>query len=360
MSQKIQIGTHDLSDDSPAYIVAELSANHNGSLARAKQIIAAAADAGADAVKLQTYKPDTITMESHAQYFHAHGLWEGQTLYELYQQAYTPWEWHKELIAYAADNGLDCFSSPFDPTAVDFLEELGVPAYKVASFEINDIPLLRKIAAAKKPIILSTGIAWLEDIDLAVRTCLNEGNDQLMLLKCVSAYPAPFEHMNLRNLPQMHQTFGCLTGLSDHSLGDEAAIAGVTLGAKMIEKHLTLNRADGGPDAAFSMEPGEFAQMVKKIRNVEAALGSAAYTLNADQIKSRKDSRSLFIAENMKKGDFFSTENLKSVRPGVGLHTKYFSQLLGQRAACDLTKGTPMAWNYIDWNGRPQEQGEST
>ncbi len=356
INNHIQIGKHIISADSPVYIVAELSANHNGSIHRAKSIIDAAADAGADAIKLQTYTPDTITMESDAECFKAHGLWEGKTLYTLYQQAYTPWEWQKELVEYAVNQGLDCFSSPFDVTAVDFLESLHIPAYKVASFEITDIPLIQKIAATGKPVIFSTGIAYLEDIGLAVRTCLNEANRQIALLKCISAYPAPFNNMNLNNIPSIQQMFGCIVGLSDHTCGDEAAIAAVALGAKIIEKHLTLKRSDGGADAAFSMEPKEFAQMARKIRNVEAALGKTAYELNAEQRKSRKDSRSLFVTENMKKGDFFTKANLKSIRPGAGLHTKYYAQLLGHPAVCDIPKGTPMDWSYIDWqNGLPDE-----
>lgn len=357
MNKSIQIGKHIISDDSSVYIVAELSANHNGSIHRAKAIIDAAADAGADAVKLQTYTPDTITMDCSADCFKAHGLWDGLTLYELYQQAYTPWEWQKELVAYAAFKGLDCFSSPFDVTAVDFLETLQVPAYKVASFEINDIPLIQKIAATGKPVILSTGIAYLEDIDLAVRTCRNEGNHHIALLKCISAYPAPFANMNLNHIPAIKQMFGCIVGLSDHTLGDETAVAGVALGAKIIEKHLALNRNDGGPDAAFSMNPKEFAQMIRKIRNVESALGKSDYGLNAEQIKSRRDSRSLFVAKNMKKGDRFTEENLRSIRPGGGLHTKYYTQLLGQLAVCDIPKGTPMDWKYIDWHSNLPDEG---
>jgi pseudaminic acid synthase len=348
LNKEIKIGNHVITENGPVYIVAEMSANHKMDLNRAKEIVDAAADAGADAVKLQTYTPDTITMNGSAEYFQARGLWKGQTLYELYQKAYTPWEWHEELMQHAKARGIGCFSSPFDLTAIDFLEKLEVPAYKVASFEINDIPFIKKIAKTGKPVIISTGIAYLEDIDLALRTCRQEQNENVILLKCVSAYPAPYENMNLKVISNMGQTFGCITGLSDHSLGDETAIAGVALGAKMVEKHLTLKRSDGGPDAAFSMEPEEFGQMVRKIRNTERALGRVTYELNEEQVKSRKNSRSLFVAQDMKKGDVFSESNLKSIRPGIGMHTKYYENVLGQRARCDIPKGTPMEWKYAE------------
>ena len=266
-----------------------MSANHNMDFERAKEIIKAAAEAGADAIKIQTYTPDTITIDCKDECFRTQSkLWEGMTLYELYQKAYTPWEWQEDLKEYAESLGIDFFSSPFDITAVDFLEKLNVIAYKIASFEINDIPLIRKVASTGKPIIISTGIAYLEDIELAIRTCREQGNNNIVLLKCLSAYPAPFEEMNLRVIPNLGETFGCEVGLSDHSLGSETAIVAVTLGARMVEKHLTLSREDGGADAAFSMEPDEFALMVKQIRNVEKALGKVTYQLTPKQVEQRK------------------------------------------------------------------------
>ena len=349
MKEAIQSGNHVIGKNSPVYIVAEMSANHNMDLNRAKNIIKAASEAGADAIKIQTYTPDTITIDCDRECFKIKsGLWEGMTLYELYSKAYTPWEWHKELKDYAESLGLGFFSSPFDLTAVDFLEQLDMPAYKVASFEINDIPFIRKIAKTGKPIIISTGIAYLEDIDLAVRTCKEEGNENIILLKCVSAYPAPYEQMNLNVIPNLSSTFGCISGLSDHSLGTEAAVAAVALGAKVIEKHFTLRRSDGGEDSAFSMEPEEFAEMVRQIRNVEKALGCVTYELNEKQKASRKDSRSLFVVKDVKKGEIFTAENVRSIRPGIGLHTKHYEEILGKTAKCDVEKGTPMSWEYVE------------
>ena len=347
LNKNINIGSHTIAQNSPVYLVAEMSANHKMDKKRAKAIIDAAAEAGADAVKLQTYTPETITVNSAADCFQARGLWQGQSLYELYSQAYTPWEWQEELMEYAKEKGLDCFSSPFDATAVDFLESCHTPAYKVASFEVNDIPLMKKIAGTGKPVMISTGIAYLEDVDLAVRTCLEQGNENVILLKCVSAYPAPYDGMNLNVIPNLGQTFDCLTGLSDHSLGDEAAIASVALGAKVIEKHLTLKREDGGPDAAFSLEPEEFGRMAESIRKVEAALGRVTYELSLQQLESRALARSLFVTEDMKAGDIFTEKNLRSIRPGNGLHTKYYEQLLGRTARCDIQKGSPMRWENL-------------
>ena len=336
MNKKIKVGSHLITDESPAYIIAEMSGNHNMDFERAKNIIAAAAEAGADAIKIQTYTPDTITIDCDDDIFKAQSkIWEGMTLYRLYQTAYTPWKWQAELRDYALELGLDFFSSPFDHTAVDFLEKLDVPAYKVASFEINDIPLIRRIAETGKPIIISTGIAYLEDIDLALRTCKKVGNDNVILLKCVSAYPAPYDEMNLRTITNMAQTFECITGLSDHSLGTETAIASIALGGKVVEKHLTLQRSDGGPDAAFSMEPEEFKQMVNQIRNVEKALGRATYELSEKQIKNRDGARSLFVVKDMKKGERFTAENVRSIRPNAGMHTKYYDKVLGQTTNCD-------------------------
>lgn len=348
MKKTIQIGINHIGQGHPTYIVAEMSANHNMDFERAKAIIKAAAQAGADAIKIQTYTPDTITIESDKPAFRTKGIWEGRTLYELYGKAYTPWEWQEELQTYAHASGIDFFSSPFDLTAVDFLENLHVPAYKVASFEINDIPFIRKIAKTGKPIIMSTGIAYLEDIDLAVRTCLEEGNDQVILLKCISSYPAPYENMNLNVIPNMKDTFDCICGLSDHSMGTEIAVAAVALGAKVIEKHFTLCRADGGEDSQFSMEPQEFKSMVQQIRNVEKALGTVTYALNDAQIDSRIYSRSLFVVKDIKQGEVFTPENVRSIRPGIGMHTKHWDEILGKHARCDIEKGTPMDWKYVE------------
>ncbi len=348
MKKSIQIGKNYIGQGHPTYIVAEMSANHNMDFGRAKAIIKAAAQAGADAIKIQTYTPDTITIESDKPAFRTKGIWEGRTLYELYGKAYTPWEWQEELQTYAHACGIDFFSSPFDLTAVDFLENLHVSAYKVASFEINDIPFIRKIAKTGKPIIMSTGIAYLEDIDLAVRTCLEEGNDQVILLKCISSYPAPYENMNLNVIPNMKDTFDCICGLSDHSMGTEIAVAAVALGAKVIEKHFTLCRADGGEDSQFSMEPQEFKSMVQQIRNVEKALGTVTYALNDAQIDSRIYSRSLFVVKDIKQGEVFTPENVRSIRPGIGMHTKHWDEILGKHARCDIEKGTPMDWKYVE------------
>lgn len=348
MKKSIQIGKNYIGQGHPTYIVAEMSANHNMDFERAKAIIKAAAQAGADAIKIQTYTPDTITIESDKPAFRTKGIWEGRTLYELYGKAYTPWEWQEELQTYAHACGIDFFSSPFDLTAVDFLENLHVSAYKVASFEINDIPFIRKIAKTGKPIIMSTGIAYLEDINLAVRTCLEEGNDQVILLKCISSYPAPYENMNLNVIPNMKDTFDCICGLSDHSMGTEIAVAAVALGAKVIEKHFTLCRADGGEDSQFSMEPQEFKSMVQQIRNVEKALGTVTYALNDAQIDSRIYSRSLFVVKDIKQGEVFTPENVRSIRPGIGMHTKHWDEILGKHARCDIEKGTPMDWKYVE------------
>ena len=325
-----------------------MSANHKMDLNRAKEIVDAAADAGADAVKLQTYTPDTITMNGSAEYFQARGLWKGQTLYELYQKAYTPWEWHEELMQHAKARGIGCFSSPFDLTAIDFLEKLEVPAYKVASFEINDITFIKKIAKTGKPVIISTGIAYLEDIERAVRTCREEGNEQIILLKCTSTYPSPYEDMNIKVIPHMAEVFDCMTGLSDHSMGSAVAAASVALGARMVEKHFTLSRADGGPDAAFSMEPAEFKQMVDEIRIVEKALGRVTYSLTKKQERSREEGRSLFVTQDMKAGETFTSENLRSIRPAFGMAPMYYEEMLGKKARCDIARGTPMEWKFVE------------
>lgn len=289
--------------DDKAYIVAEMSANHMQDLERAKRIISEAKNAGADAVKIQTYRPDTITIDCYGEEFLCTpgSPWEGMNLYELYKTAYTPWEWHAELFQFAKENGISMFSTPFDLTAVDFLRDFDMPAIKIASFEINDIPLIKKSAQEMKPMILSTGLASLQDIELAVNTCKAVGNGQIILLKCVSEYPAPYEDINLKTMLNLKETFGCEVGLSDHSLGSCVAVAAVALGARIIEKHFTLSREEGGADADFSMEPDEFRQMVQDIRNVEKSLGTVTYDLSERQKKSRERSRSLYVVKDIKK-----------------------------------------------------------
>ena len=348
MNKTITIGKRTLSADSPVFIVAELSANHNQDYNRAVEIIHAAAQAGVDAVKLQTYTPDTLTIDCHEDCFvNKGGLWNGLTEYELYQKAYTPWEWQPKLMEEAAKLGLECFSSPFDFTSIDFLESLHVPAYKIASYEINDIPLIRKAARLHKPMIFATGIAYPEDIERALSVCAEEGNQDVILLKCVSAYPTPYEDVNLNAIPTLAKTYDCLTGISDHTLGTIVSAGAVPLGIRMVEKHLTLRRSDGGPDSAFSMEPEEFAQMVQEIRILEKALGSPEYHLTDKQIEQRQGSRSLFVVKDIAEGEVLTSENIRSIRPGIGLHTMYYEEVLGKRAKHYLKKGTPLAWDLI-------------
>lgn len=349
MKKEIYIENRRIAEDSPTFVIAEMSANHLMNYDRAVEIIKAAKYAGADAIKLQTYMPDTITVDSDKKYFQIEdGLWKGTTLHKLYQIAYTPWDWHEKLQKVAEDLGLICFSSPFDETAVDLMEKLDMPAFKIASFEINDIPLIRKIAKLGKPIIISTGIAYLSDIEEALRVCYEEGNESVILLKCTSAYPSPYEDINLKAIPTIKQAFDCLVGLSDHTMGSAVAIGGVAIGAKVVEKHLTLKRADGGPDAAFSMEVEEFKEMVDNIRVIEKALGLETYKLTDKQIKSRESSRSLFVVNDINKGGIFTKNNLKSVRPGNGLHTRYYEDILGKKARVDIEKGTPITWDFIE------------
>jgi len=338
----------DLRIDKRILVIAELSANHNHDFDLAVKTIKAMKEAGADAVKLQTYTPDTITIDCDNEYFQIkEGLWKGKTLYELYQEAYTPWGWQPKLKKIAEDLGLICFSSAFDKTAVDFLENMNVPAYKVASFEITDIPLIEYIASKGKPIIMSTGIATLADIEEAVNACKRMDNEQIALLKCTSAYPAPIEDANLLSIPNMKETFGTVVGLSDHTLGSSAAIASVALGAKIIEKHFILDRNIGGPDEVFSMEPDEFKHMVKAVREVEKALGLVTYNLTEKQKKSRELSRSLFVVKDIKKGEVFTEENVRSIRPGYGLNSKYLKEILGKRATKEIKRGMPLNWQLI-------------
>lgn len=349
MNSSFTIGSRRVGGDAPVFIVAEMSGNHLQDFNRAIEIIHAAKEAGADAVKLQTYTADTITLDCDDDCFQiTQGtIWDGTTLHKLYQEAYTPWEWQPRLMEEANKLGMECFSSPFDFTAVDFMESMNMPAYKLASYEINDIPLIRKIAKLHKPMIFATGVAYLSDIERALTVCREEGNEDVMLLKCVSAYPTPYEDINLNMMPTLGRTFGCLTGLSDHTFGNAVATGAVALGAKMVEKHLTLRRSDGGPDGAFSMEPEEFAGMVKNIRALEKALGSSEYRLTPVQEVEHEGSRSLFAVKDIAKGEALTPENVRSIRPGNGLHTMYYEQILGQKAACDIKRGTPLSWKLI-------------
>lgn len=344
----MKIGNFD-TEKPGTYIIAELSANHGGRIEVAKESIAAAQEAGADAVKLQTYTADTLTLDCRKEDFVIRGgtLWDGKTLYELYKEAYTPWEWHEELFAYANKIGIDIFSSPFDKSAVDFLERFDPPAYKIASFEITDYGLIRHAASKGRPMIISTGIATLQEIQDAVDICREEGNNDIVLLKCTSAYPAPLEEANLRTIPNLAETFGVVAGFSDHTLGITAPVAAVALGARVIEKHFILDRELGGPDADFSLDREEFAQMAQAVRDTEKLLGKVDYSMTAKRRESRRFSRSLYVAEAVKKGELFTEKNIRSVRPGFGLHPKHLSRILGKRAARDLEKGTALSWEMI-------------
>lgn len=332
---------------SKTFIVAELSANHGHKLEVALESVRAAKEAGADAVKIQTYTADTITLNCDADDFKVKGtLWDGRTLYDLYQEAYTPWEWHHTIFDEAKKCGLICFSTPFDKTAVDFLEDLGNPIMKIASFEITDIPLIEYAAKKGKPMVISTGIAMPEDIELAVKTCKDAGNDDITLLKCTSSYPAPIEDANLKTMVNMKERYSVKVGLSDHTMGYDVAVAAVALGATLVEKHFILDRSIGGPDAAFSMEISEFTAMVESIRNVEKALGEVVYPTDSSKIKGREFCRSLYVAEDMKMGDTITENNVRSVRPGYGLHPKYLPTLLGRKINRDLEKGDRFLMSY--------------
>jgi len=346
----IKIADKTIGYNYPVLIVAELSANHRQDIELAKDTIYAMKESGADAVKLQTYTPDTITINCSNKYFQIKQgtLWDGKTLYELYQEAYTPWEWHYELKELAEKLGLIFFSTPFDKTAVDFLEELKVPAYKIASFEITDIPLIEYVASKGKPVIISTGIATLCDIQEAVEACRRAGNDQIILLKCTSAYPAPLEEVNLKTIPNMAETFNCIVGLSDHTLEIAVPVAAVALGARVVEKHFILSKDIKTPDKEFSLTPDEFKEMVKAIRDVEKALGKVSYELTEKIKRSREFSRSLFVVKDVQKGELLTEENVKSIRPGYGLPPKFLKDVLGKRARKDIKKGTPLQWDLIE------------
>ena len=347
----MKINNFEISKKSKTFIIAELSANHNGSKKIAIETIKAAKRAGADCIKLQTYTADTITIDCNTEDFkniHKGTIWEGRMLYDLYKEAYTPWEWHKELFQVAAQEGLACFSSPFDKTAVDFLESLNTPAYKIASFEITDIPLIEYVASKGKPIIISTGIATIEDIELALDACKRMGNNDIALLKCTSSYPAPIEEANMCMIKDLASRFDVISGLSDHTIGSTVPVVASCFGAKIIEKHFILDRSIGGADASFSMDEAEFTAMVKAVREAENAIGKVNYKLTEKQQKSRDFSRSLYVVKNIKKGEKITKENVKSIRPGFGLHPKYYFDILGKTVKFDLKRGNPLLSNQIE------------
>ncbi len=349
MSETIEINGRMVGPGRATYVVAEISANHNQDFEQAVRIVEAAKQAGADAIKLQTYTPNTISLKSDKEYFRVSGgtLWDGKTLYDLYEQASTPWEWQPKLKKIANDLGMDLFSSAFDETAVDFLEKMGVPAHKVASFELVDIPLIRKMARTGKPLILSTGMASLEEIEEAMAAARESGATQIALLKCTSAYPASAEEMNLRTIPELASRFSVPVGLSDHSMGIAAPVAAVALGACIVEKHLTLSRSTPGPDSAFSLEPPEFKAMVDAVRSAEQALGRVYFGLSVKEQASRRFRRSLFVVADVKQGEIFTRDNVRSIRPADGLHTRHLLEVLGKRAARDVERGTPLSWDLL-------------
>jgi pseudaminic acid synthase len=336
----MHIGNHNLSQDG-VFIIAELSANHGGKLETAKRTIRAAAEIGANAIKLQTLNPDTITLNSNRDDFVLSGgtLWDGRRLHDLYSETALPWEWHAELFAYAREIGIDIFSSPFDKSAVDFLEQFNPSAYKIASFEITDYELIRYTASKGKPIIISTGIATIDEIQDAVDICRSEGNNDIVLLKCTSAYPAPLEEANLRMIPNLAETFGVVAGFSDHTLGTTAPVVATSLGAKVIEKHFILDKSIGGADADFSLDREEFAQMIQAVRDAEKLLGRVDYSMTDKKRKSRTHARSLYVAKDIKKGEKFTEENIRSVRPGYGMHPKYLKEILGKTAERNYALG---------------------
>ncbi len=348
-SDTLHISGRRISSQSACYLIAELSANHGQDFSKAAEMVHAAAEAGADAIKLQTYTADTLTIDCDNDHFRIGKgtIWEGRTLYDLYKEAYTPWDWQPKLKEIADGLGVDLFSTPFDNTAVEFLGKMNVPAYKVASFELVDLPLIRRIAQTGKPMIVSTGMATLEEIAQAVEAIRGEGNDQLALLKCTSSYPARAEDMNLRCIPELARRFDVPAGLSDHTLDPVVPITAVALGACIVEKHFTLRREDGGPDAAFSLEPAEFAEMVRQIRTAEAAMGHAEFQLTESEQASRVFRRSLFVVTDMAAGQEFTERTVRSIRPGTGLGPDQIDKVLGRRAAVDIPRGSPLSWGLI-------------
>ncbi len=350
MSSFIKIGKKTIGENQPVFIIAELSANHHQNFEEAEALIRAAHEAGADAVKLQTYTPDTITIKSNAKYFRIGNgtIWKGKNLYDLYAEAYTPWEWQPELKKIANAFGMELFSTPFDPTSITFLESMDIPAYKIASFEIVDIPLMQAVARHNKPVIISTGMATLEEIAEAVAAVRDEGNDQVALLKCTSAYPALPKDMNLRTIPDLAVRFDLPVGLSDHTLGIAVPVASVALGACIIEKHFTLSRNVQSPDSSFSLEPGEFRAMVSAVREAEQALGTINYEVTEHEQASRFFRRSLFAVEDIPAGAILDEKNVRSIRPGNGLAPKYINEIIGKRAKRLIRRGTPLKWNLFE------------
>ncbi len=346
LTNSLEINGRLIGPGHPVYIIAELSANHRQSFDEAVQLVAAAKECGADAVKVQTYTPDTITINHQSELFYCvDALWEGRTLYDLYREAHMPWEWQPKLKQLAEDIGLDFFSTAFDHTAVDFLEELGVPVHKVASFELVDIPLVEKMASTGKPLILSTGMASLGEIEEAVVAARKAGASQIALLKCTSAYPARPEEMHMRTISHMSETFGVPVGLSDHTLGITVPVVAVSLGACIVEKHFTLSRSNPSPDSGFSLEPNEFRAMVEAVRTAEKALGSVRYGAGVSESTQRR--RSLFVVKDIKAGELFTEDNVRSIRPGHGLHPRYLKEVLGRTASLDIERGTPLDWSMI-------------
>lgn len=337
----MKIDNFEINDKNPVFIIAELSANHNGKLENAVKTIRAAKKTGADAIKLQTYTPDTMTIQSDKEDFvlKSGSIWDGRTFYDLYTEAHTPWEWHEELFRVAKEEGLICFSTPFDPTAVDLLENLNTPAYKIASFEITDIPLIEYAASKGKPMIMSTGIADYDDIKLAVETCRKAGNDDITILKCTSAYPTPVDEANLVMMQQFAKDFDVKVGLSDHTLGTTVPVVATALGATVIEKHFILDKSIGGPDASFSLDVDEFTEMVKAVRQAEKSLGKVDYGLSEKQEKSQQFSRSLYVVNPIAKGEKITKDNVRSIRPGYGMHPKNYKAILGKKASKNLEKG---------------------
>lgn len=349
--KSFQIGERIIGLSCPTYIIAEMSGNHGQNFEQAVDILKAAKESGADAIKLQTYTADTLTIDSNEPPFQINGgLWDGRNLYELYKEAYTPWDWQPKLKAVADELGIDFFSTPFDDTAVDFLEEMNVPVHKIASFEMIDHGLLRKIAQTGKPIIMSTGMATLGEIEESVKTLRENGANEIALLKCTSSYPAPPEEMNLRTIPHLAEAFDVVAGLSDHTLGFSVPVSAVALGACIIEKHFTLSRDLPGPDTAFSLEPDEFKQMVDAVRTVEKALGKVSYGVSEKESKSRNFRRSLFVVQDIKAGEKLTNENIRSIRPGNGLPPKHLDEIFGQKAAVAIKRGTPLSWNLVTNN----------
>ncbi|HPN84398.1 MAG TPA: pseudaminic acid synthase [Victivallales bacterium] len=349
MTKYVKINNRVVGPGQPVYVIAELSANHGQDFNKAAELIKIAKDSGADAVKIQTYTPDTITIDCNKSFFKIKGktIWDGRTLYDLYGEAYTPWEWQPKLKKIADKLKIDLFSTPFDPSSVDFLKKMNVPAYKVASFELVDIPLIKKIARQDKPVIISTGMATVSEIRDAVKAILSQGNRQIAILKCTSGYPADPKDMNLLTIPDMRKKFGTVVGLSDHSLGIAASISAVSLGASIIEKHIAISRKEPGPDSAFSLEPDEFKDLVKEIRIAEASLGKVKYRPSKSEEKMRIFRRSLFAVANIKAGEKFTSTNIRSIRPGQGLHPKFIDEIIGKKANSNISRGTPLSWKLI-------------